>query len=180
MDPRRRGGPEAGANGGVSNSGYQVRGGEGYFPTPPTDTLQSLRGEIMAALEEVGITAEGHHHEIATAGQCEVDVKYAPLLKACDNLLRYKYVVKNVAARRGKTATFMPKPLHGDAGSGLHLHLSLWKGGEPLFAGGGYGGLSETALHALGGILAHAPACSRSAARPRTATSGSSRGSRPR
>ena len=143
---------------GVSNSGYQVRQGEGYFPTPPTDTLQSLRGEIMAMLEEVGIAAEGHHHEIATAGQCEVDMRFAPLLKTADNLLRYKYVVKNVAARRGKTATFMPKPLHEDAGNGLHLHLSLWKNETPLFAGGGYGGLSDMALHALGGILAHAPA----------------------
>ena len=155
---RRRDSAGSAANGTTSNSGYQVRGGEGYLPVPPADTLQSLRGEIMAVLAEVGVVAEGHHHEIATAGQCEVDVGFAPLLKAADNLLRYKYVVKNVAARRGKTATFMPKPLHGDAGSGLHLHLSLWKDGAPLFAGGGYGGLSETALHALGGILAHAPA----------------------
>ena len=151
----RRGDLPEGAS---SNSGYQVRHAEGYLPTPPTDTLQDLRGEVMAVLEEVGITAEGHHHEIATAGQCEVDMRFAPLLRTADNLLRYRYVVKNVAARRGKTATFMPKPLHGDAGSGLHLHLSLWKDGQPLFAGGGYGGLSDTALHALGGILEHAPA----------------------
>ena len=158
--PRRAGRPgeNGGPGGGSSNSGYQVRHGEGYLPTPPGDTLQALRGEIMAALEEVGIAAEGHHHEIATAGQCEVDMRFAPLLNTADNLLRYKYVVKNVAARHGKTATFMPKPLHGDAGSGLHLHLSLWKNEAPLFAGGGYGGLSDTALHALGGILAHAPA----------------------
>ena len=147
-----------GRAGGEPNGGRQLRGGGGYLPAPPADTLQSLRGEIMAALEAVGIPAEGHHHEIAAAGQCEVDMRFAPLLKAADNLLRYKYVVKNVAAKHGKTATFMPKPLHGDAGSGLHLHLSLWKDGGPLFAGGNYGGLSDTGLHALGGILAHAPA----------------------
>ena len=141
-----------------ANGGRQLRGGGGYLPAPPADTLQALRGEVMATLEAVGIPAEGHHHEIAAAGQCEVDMRFAPLLKAADNLLRYKYVVKNVAAKYGKTATFMPKPVYGDAGSGLHLHLSLWKDGGPLFAGGNYGGLSDVALHALGGILAHAPA----------------------
>ena len=154
---RPRGGPAVGSGGGP-DGGRRLRAGGGYLPAPPADTLQALRGEIMTTLEAVGIPAEGHHHEIAAAGQCEVDMRFAPLLRAADNLLRYKYVVKNVAASRGKTATFMPKPLHGDAGSGLHLHLSLWKDERPLFAGGNYGGLSDVALHALGGILAHAPA----------------------
>ncbi|MEM9702737.1 MAG: type I glutamate--ammonia ligase [Planctomycetota bacterium] len=151
------GGAEPGT-GGASNRGRQIRRNDGFFAAPPTDTLQELRSEIMATLEEVGIAAEGHHHEIGSAGQCEVDMRFAPLRQSADNLHRYKYVVKNVAARRGKTATFMPKPLFDDAGNGLHLHLSLWKDGAPLFAGGNYGGLSDTALHALGGILTHAPA----------------------
>jgi glutamine synthetase len=138
------------------HSGYQIRHKEGYFPVPPTDTLQDLRTEIMMTLLECGVQVEGQHHEVATAGQCEIDMQYAPLLKTADNLLIYKYVVKNIAARHGKTATFMPKPLWNDNGSGLHLHLSLTKEGESLFAGSGYGGLSDTAIHAMGGILKHA------------------------
>jgi glutamine synthetase len=141
-----------------NNAGYKIRFKEGYFPTPPADTLQDLRTEIMLKLDECGIEVEGQHHEVATAGQCEVDMRYGPLVQTADNLLRYKYVVKNVAARHGKSATFMPKPLWNDAGSGMHLHLSLWKNSTPLFAGSGYGGLSDMALWAMGGILRHAPA----------------------
>lgn len=141
-----------------SNSGYTVRYKEGYFPVPPTDTLQDIRTEIMLTLQDSKIAVEGQHHEVATAGQCEVDMKYAPLVKTADNMLRYKYVVKNVAAKYGKTATFMPKPIWNDNGSGMHLHLSFWKDDEPLFAGSDYGGLSEMAMFAMGGILAHTPA----------------------
>ncbi len=154
-----RGRPNSsGSRSGPGNAGYKIRYKEGYFPTPPADTLQDLRTAIMLTLIECGIEVEGQHHEIATAGQCEVDMKYAPLVRSADNLLLCKYVVKNVAARHGKTATFMPKPLWNDAGSGMHLHLSLWKNGTPLFAGTGYGGLSDQAIWAMGGILKHAPA----------------------
>lgn len=143
---------------GLGSGGHQIRYKEGYFPIPPTDTLQELRTEIMLLLQECGVEVEAQHHEVATAGQSEVDMRYAPLVRTADNLLLYKYVVKNVAARHGKTATFMPKPLWNDNGSGLHLHFSLWKNGVNLFAGNGYAGLSETALHAIGGVLHHAPA----------------------
>jgi glutamine synthetase len=142
----------------AGNAGHQIRFKEGYFPIPPTDTLQELRTEIMLLLQDCGVDVDAQHHEVASGGQCEVSLRYAPLLKAADNLLLYKYVVKNVAARHGKTATFMPKPLWNDNGSGLHLYLSLWKKGANLFSGNGYAGLSDTALHALGGILRHAPA----------------------
>ncbi len=143
---------------GSGNAGYRIRYKEGYFPVPPADTLQGLRTEMMLTLIECGVEVEAQHHEVATGGQCEIDMKYGPLVETADKLLLYKYVVKNVAARHGKTATFMPKPLWGDNGSGLHLHFSLWKEGKPLFAGSGYGGLSELAMHAMGGILHHAPA----------------------
>ena len=138
------------------NSGQKVRYKEGYFPLPPVDTLQDLRTEIMLALQDCGVSVEAQHHEVATAGQCEIDMRYASLVKTADNLLLYKYIVKNVAARHGKSATFMPKPLWNDNGSGLHLHFSLWHGTTNLFAGSGYAGLSETALFAIGGILQHA------------------------
>ncbi len=141
-----------------TNAGYRIRYKEGYFPVPPTDTLQDIRTEMMLMLMECGVDVEAQHHEVATAGQCEIDMMYGPLLQTADNLLRYKYIVKNVAARHGRTATFMPKPLWNDNGSGLHLHLSLWKKGETLFAGSGYGGLSDMAIYAMGGILAHAEA----------------------
>ena len=140
------------------NSGNQIRHREGYFPMPPADTLQDLRTEIMLTAQECGIDVVGQHHEVATAGQCEIDLKYAPLLTAADRLLRLKYIIKNIAARHGKSATFMPKPLWNDNGSGLHMHFSLWKDDNPLFAGSGYGGLSELAMNAVGGILKHAPA----------------------
>ncbi len=147
-----------GRSGSGSNAGYTIRYKEGYFPVPPADTLQDLRTTIMLTLIECGVEVEAQHHEVATGGQCEIDMKYGPLLQTADNLLRHKYIVKNVAASRGQTATFMPKPLWNDNGSGMHLHLSLWKQDEPLFAGSGYGGLSELGLHAMGGILQHAPA----------------------
>ncbi len=141
-----------------TNRGYSVRYKEGYFPVPPTDTLQDIRTEMMLTLMECGVDVEAQHHEVATGGQCEIDMKYGPLVQTADHLLLYKYVVKNVAARHNKTATFMPKPLWNDNGSGMHLHLSLWRHDEPLFAGSGYGGLSDMAIHAMGGILRHAEA----------------------
>lgn len=140
------------------NSGYKIRHKEGYFPVPPTDTLQGVRTEMMLMLQDCGVEVEAQHHEVATGGQCEIDMKYAPLVKTADNLLLYKYIVKNVAARNGKSATFMPKPLWNDNGSGLHLHFSLWKNGTNLFAGSGYAGMSDMAMYAIGGVLKHAAA----------------------
>jgi len=140
------------------NRGQRIRRREGYFAMPPADTLQDLRTEMMLICHACGVEIAGQHHEVATAGQCEVDLKYAPLLTAADRLLRFKYIARNVAARHGKTATFMAKPLWNENGSGLHMHFSLWKDSQTLFAGPGYGGLSELALHALGGILKHSPA----------------------
>jgi len=142
----------------MGNAGYKIRYKEGYFPIPPADTLQGIRTEMMLTLADCGVEVEAQHHEVASGGQCEIDMAYGPLLTTADRLLKYKYIVKNVAARNGKTATFMPKPLWNDNGSGMHLHLSLWNSDKPLFAGSGYGGLSKTALHAMGGILQHAPA----------------------
>ncbi len=142
---------------GPGNRGHKIRVKEGYFNLPPMDTLQDLRTEIMLRLLECGVEVEAQHREVATGGQCEIDMKYQPLLKMADHLLLCKYVIRNVAARFGKTATFMPKPLYGDNGSGLHMHLSLWKGTQPLFAGSGYAGLSPMAMYAMGGILKHAP-----------------------
>ncbi|MBN1413021.1 MAG: type I glutamate--ammonia ligase [Spirochaetales bacterium] len=141
-----------------TNLGYKIKYKEGYFPVPPNDSLQDIRSEMMLILEEIGVKIEAQHHEVATAGQAEIDMRFSPLLEMADKLLKYKYVIKNVAKKYGKTVTFMPKPLYGDNGSGMHTHLSLWKSGANTFAGDGYGGLSETALHAIGGILKHAPA----------------------
>ncbi|QQR88700.1 MAG: type I glutamate--ammonia ligase [Myxococcales bacterium] len=140
------------------NLGYKIRHKGGYFPVAPTDSLMDLRTEIVQILKSVGMIVEVSHHEVATAGQCEIDVQYEPLTKMADSLMWFKYIVKNTARRAGKTVTFMPKPLFEDNGSGMHCHQSLWKNGKPLFAGEGYAGLSETALHYIGGILAHAPA----------------------
>ncbi|UCF31382.1 MAG: type I glutamate--ammonia ligase [bacterium] len=141
------------------NLGYKPRHKEGYFPCPPTDSQVEIRHEMVRIMEEAyGIEIEAEHHEVATAGQAEIDMKYAPLVQAGDNLMRFKYVVKNVARRFGKTATFMPKPVFQDNGSGMHVHQSIWKGDKPLFAGDRYGGLSEMAMHYIGGILKHAPA----------------------
>ena len=140
------------------NSGHKIGYKQGYFPVPPTDTLQDVRTEMMLTLQECGVEVEAQHHEVATAGQSEVDLKYGPLVATADALLIYKYVVKNTAAKYGKTATFMPKPLWNDNGSGMHLNFSLAKNGTNLFAGSGYGGLSDTGLFAIGGILKHAHA----------------------
>jgi glutamine synthetase len=139
--------------------GYQLREKGGYFPVAPHDTLSDLRTEMVLQLEQLGVLCEFHHHEVATAGQCEIDMRFQPLLKMADHLMLYKYIVKNTAKELGYTATFMPKPLFGDNGSGMHCHQSLWKGGEPLFFDeAGYALLSETARHYIGGILTHTPA----------------------
>ena len=139
------------------NLGYKPRYKEGYFPVPPIDSQQDIRTEMIQLMEKVGIRIEKHHHEVATAGQAEIDMRFLPLVKMADALQWYKYIVKNVAKRHGKTATFMPKPIFGDNGSGMHTHQSVWKGEKPLFAGDGYGGMSEFAMHYIAGILAHAP-----------------------
>ncbi|MBE9531260.1 MAG: glutamine synthetase beta-grasp domain-containing protein, partial [Proteobacteria bacterium] len=138
------------------NLGYKTKHKQGYFPVAPTDTQQDLRTEMCLVLEEVGIEVECQHHEVATAGQAEIDMKFTTLLKMGDQLKWYKYLIKNVARRWNKTATFMPKPVMGDNGTGMHVHQSIWKDGKPLFAGAGYGGMSEMAMHYIGGILKHA------------------------
>ncbi|MEM9752401.1 MAG: type I glutamate--ammonia ligase [Planctomycetota bacterium] len=140
------------------NRGNQIRLREGYFPCPPTDTGHDLRGEMAAQMQAMGLAVECHHHEVATGGQGEIDLRYDTLLSMADKCMIYKYVAKRVAAMHGKVATFMPKPLFRDNGSGMHVHFSLWNGDEPLFAGRKYAGLSQTALWAIGGILRHAPA----------------------
>jgi glutamine synthetase len=140
------------------NLGYKPRFKEGYFPVPPSDAFQNLRSEMVRIMEECGLHIEAHHHEVATAGQMEIDIKYDTLTRTADSLMLYKYICKNTALRHGKTVTFMPKPIYGDNGSGMHTHQSLWKGGKPLFAGDRYAGLSEMALHYIGGLLKHAPA----------------------
>ena len=140
------------------NLGYKLRYKEGYFPVPPADQLMDLRNEMMHTLIECGIEIEAQHHEVATGGQAEIDMRFDHLVAMADKMMMYKYICKNVARKYGKTVTFMPKPLFGDNGSGMHCHLSLWKGGEPLFAGSGYAGLTDMALYAIGGLLKHAPA----------------------
>ena len=140
------------------NLGYKPRYKEGYFPVSPIDSYQDLRTEMVLVMEEMGVEVEAQHHEVATAGQAEIDMRYAPLVRMADQLMLFKYIVKNVALRHGKTVTFMPKPLFNDNGSGMHVHQSLWKGGKPLFAGDRYGGMSELALYYIGGILRHARA----------------------
>ena len=140
------------------NLGHKPRHKEGYFPVSPVDTFQDMRSEMMLLMEDVGMGMECHHHEVATGGQNELAMKFSSLVKTADNLQWYKYIVKNVAKRHGKTATFMPKPLYGDNGSGMHVHQSVWKDGKPLFAGNGYAGFSELGLHYIGGILKHARA----------------------
>jgi glutamine synthetase len=140
------------------NLGYKPTHKGGYFPVPPTDSLHDLRAEMAMTLEAVGIPVEVFHHEVATGGQCELSMRFNSLKNMADWTMWYKYVVKNVARRAGKTATFMPKPIFGDNGSGMHCHQSIWKSEKNLFAGDGYAGLSETALHYIGGILKHAPA----------------------
>jgi len=140
------------------NLGYKPSFKGGYFPVSPTDTYHDLRGEMVYEMMKVGIQVEAHHHEVATAGQSEIDMRFTNLLRMADQLMWYKYIVRNVAKRNGKTACFMAKPVFEDNGSGMHTHFSLWNGTKPLFAGKKYAGLSELALHAIGGILKHAPA----------------------
>ena len=140
------------------NSGHRPTVKGGYFPVPPVDSFQDMRSEMSLILESMGIPVEVHHHEVATAGQCEIDIRFSPLVEMADMLMVYKYVIKNTAMAHGKTATFMPKPLWGDNGSGMHVHQSIWKDGKNLFAGDGYAGLSETALFYIGGIIKHARA----------------------
>ncbi len=140
------------------NSGHRPGIKGGYFPVAPVDSLGDLRGEMCKILESMGVPVEVHHHEVATAGQCEIGTRFNTLVRKADELLTLKYVVRNVAHRHGKTATFMPKPIVGDNGSGMHVHQSLSKGGQNLFAGDGYGGLSQTALWYIGGIFKHARA----------------------
>ncbi|MDQ4027209.1 MAG: type I glutamate--ammonia ligase [Actinomycetota bacterium] len=149
----------SGAEEGGRNLGYKPRYKEGYFPVPPMDHYQDLRSEMVLTLRELGIPVEVHHHEVGTAGQGEIDMGFDSLLSMADRLMLYKYVVKNVALRYGKTVTFMPKPIFQDNGSGMHVHQSLWKDGDPLFWDElGYAGLSDTARWYIGGILEHAPA----------------------
>jgi glutamine synthetase len=141
-----------------NNLGYRPRYKEGYFPVPPTDHYQDLRAEMVRTMMNSGLDIECHHHEVATGGQCEIDQRFNSLVKSADGMMLYKYIIRNVAAQHGKTVTFMPKPLFQDNGSGMHTHQSIWKDGKPLFAGDRYAGLSEMALHYIGGLLKHAPA----------------------
>jgi len=141
------------------NLGYKPRHKEGYFPVPPSDSLQDFRSEVVLKLQEAGIDVEVHHHEVATAGQCEIDLRYKTLTRMGDHMQLYKYIVKMVARSHYKTATFMPKPLFGDNGSGMHCHQSLWKDGKNIFFdANGYANLSETAKWYIGGLLKHSPA----------------------
>ncbi len=143
-----------------NNLGYRPRYKEGYFPVPPTDHYQDLRSEMVQTMIECGLEIECHHHEVATGGQCEIDQRFNTLVKSADNMMVYKYCIRNIAYQYGKTVTFMPKPLFGDNGSGMHVHQSLWKGGEPKFSGDLYAGLSQMALWYIGGLLKHARALS--------------------
>tara|TARA_B100001248_G_scaffold261923_1_gene255025 strand:- start:53600 stop:55009 length:1410 start_codon:yes stop_codon:yes gene_type:complete len=140
------------------NQGYKIRHKEGYLPVPPADKLMDIRNEMVLTMLELGLNVECQHHEVATAGQCEIDLRYDTLLSMADGLCLYKYVVKNVAYKNGKTATFMPKPIFGDNGSGMHIHSSLWLKDKPLMAGDGYAGLSQLARYYIGGLLKHAGA----------------------
>jgi glutamine synthetase len=140
------------------NLGYKPRHKEGYFPVPPMDKFQNLRSEMLLTLESLGIAIEAQHHEVATAGQAEIDMRFQPLLQMADQLMWFKYVLKNVAYRHGHTVTFMPKPLFEDNGTGMHTHISIWKEGKPTFAGDKYAGVSQEALWAIGGILKHCKA----------------------
>jgi glutamine synthetase len=149
----------SGRQNGTPNLGYRPRAKEGYFPVPPTDKIQDLRSKIVLTLIEAGVDVEVHHHEVATAGQCEIDMRFDTLTRMADNMMMYKYVIKNVAYKNGYTATFMPKPLFGDNGSGMHCHQSLWNDSGPLFFDpNGYALLSDMARYYIGGLLRHAPA----------------------
>ncbi len=140
------------------NLGYKIRYKEGYFPVPPADSIMNLRNEMTQNLIAAGLHVEAQHHEVASAGQSEIDLRYAPLVNAADGLLLFKYIIKNTAHKHNKTVTYMPKPIFGDNGSGMHVHQSLWKAGKPLFFGNGYANLSDMAIHYIAGLLKHAPA----------------------
>jgi glutamine synthetase len=140
------------------NLGHKIRNKQGYFPVSPSDSFQDIRTEMLLTMAKCDVPIEKHHHEVATGGQAELGFRFADLIRAADYLMTYKYVVKNVAKRYGKTATFMPKPLFGDNGSGMHVHQSIWNEGNPLFWGDGYANLSPMALNYIGGLLKHAPA----------------------
>jgi glutamine synthetase len=140
------------------NLGYKLRYKEGYFPVPPSDQLHDMRTEMMLTMIDCGVPIEAQHHEVATGGQGEIDMRFDELVRMADKVLKYKYIVKNVARKHNKTATFMPKPLFMDNGTGMHVHSSLWKDGKNLFAGSGYAGLSDLGMYAIGGLLKHAPA----------------------
>jgi glutamine synthetase len=142
----------------MPNLGYKPRYKEGYYPVPPTDHLQDIRNEMVLNMIAAGLDVETQHHEVASGGQAEIDLRFAPLLRHADHMLLFKYIIKNTALKQGKTVTFMPKPVFSDNGSGMHVHQSLWKNGKPLFYGNGYANLSDTALHYIGGLLKHAPA----------------------
>jgi len=146
-------------NAGKEGLGYRPRYKQGYFPVPPMDHFQDIRSEMVLNLEKVGVRVEVHHHEVATAGQTEIDMRFDTLTKMADKVMWYKYVTKNTARVHGKTVTFMPKPLFQDNGSGMHTHQSLWRNGKNLFYEvGGYADISKACLHYIGGILKHAPA----------------------
>ncbi len=150
-----------GRNEGTPNLGYRPKYKEGYFPVAPVDSMQDLRTEMVLTMQKCGIVVECQHHEVATAGQAEIDMKYGPLTKMADQLMLFKYIIKNTAVKYGKTVTFMPKPLFLDNGSGMHVHQSLWKNGQPILAeANGYAGMNQIALYYIGGILKHAPALS--------------------
>ncbi len=140
------------------NLGHKIRHKHGYFPVPPLDTLTALRSEMCESMENFGLLIEKHHHEVATAGQCEINFHYGSLVQTADRVMAYKYCVKNAAKANGKTATFMPKPLFEDNGTGMHTHQSIWKDGKPLFAGSEYAGLSREALNYIGGLIKHGAA----------------------
>ncbi|MBF0469355.1 MAG: type I glutamate--ammonia ligase [Desulfamplus sp.] len=137
----------------MPNTGYKIRHKHGYYPLPPSDKYQDMRTEMLLTLEDMGIAMECQHHEVATAGQCEIDLRFSSLLDMGDKLAWFKYVLKNVAAKYNNSVTFMPKPLYGDNGTGMHTHLSIWKEGKNTFAGNKYAGLSQEALYAIGGIM---------------------------
>ncbi|MCA9470897.1 MAG: type I glutamate--ammonia ligase [Nitrospirales bacterium] len=141
-----------------NNLGSRPRHKEGYFPVSPTDSQQDIRSEMVREMEKAGIHVEKHHHEVATGGQGEIDLRFDTLVSMADKMMMYKYIVKNVARRHGKTATFMPKPLFGDNGTGMHTHQSIWKDKKPTFAGKDYAGVSQQCLYYIGGILKHAKA----------------------
>jgi glutamine synthetase len=142
----------------MPNLGYKIRHKEGYLPVAPSDSYQDLRTEMVLTMEALGVQVERQHHEVASGGQAEIDYRFNTLVRSADSMMVYKYVIRNVAHRHGKTVTFMPKPLFADNGSGMHTHQSLWKKGKPLFAGNEYGGLSQSALYYIGGLLKHARA----------------------